>query len=339
MRNCFKTQLKDSVQNDTLLKIGELVVSLLTTNNSEAALLLATVNDVDKIVIDTDKEVTINNTTNTHFEIANSAGFGIMFPNANEVYTIAITNKYKIRYIGNQSASKFKSFKVSGYLTSLDSIDLYYQGDEDIMIDIFNDSPLHNSTVINGGTNKKIKGNINPSIIANHSAGVFTLIGIDSKTDLSNVSMIPQLDTSWMHIENCGFIVNSIGSLINGAHISNFIVNGSPNISGDLSDAGMANVKRISGFNGNGSYDSNTNPVFTWKGTRTGEFINLTHIGFASSEDVDNMLINEAALTTFPTYIDKLIYYHNATHTSASSSAIATLKSNGVTVIENDITL
>lgn len=112
----------------------------------------------------------------------------------------------------------------------------------------------------------------------------------------------------------------------------------SKSIYGDLGKLG----DKIQIFVSNGSTNMNEN--FTWSSSTVRpssySFIPLYNVRFATGKDVDNYLIN-AASCNFDSGHDKniIIFCTNGTRSSASDTALATIKSNGYTVSLNGLTL
>lgn len=107
---------------------------------------------------------------------------------------------------------------------------------------------------------------------------------------------------------------------------------------GDLGKLG----DKIQIFVSNG--DTNMSENFTWSSSTVRpssySFIPIYNVRFATGKDVDNYLIN-AASCNFDSVHDKniIIFCTNGTRSSASDTALATIKSNGYTVSLNGVTL
>lgn len=136
--------------------------------------------------------------------------------------------------------------------------------------------------------------------------------------------------------ENAEYVTGEVGLLQNNSYLTN--LQGAldyTNISGDLSLAPpKCNYVYIAPANMRGR-------KWTWKHTRDSScpiMSIVTDVAFNFGDDLDACLINLAQCSTTGTYTTKSLIL-SGTRTSASDSAVTTLKSNGYMVKVNGVTL
>ena len=160
--------------------------------------------------------------------------------------------------------------------------------------------------------------------------------------DLSDIaSILPQLTNLILTkslVEGSEYITGDIALLSNNPYITSLqgVMDGT-DITGDLSTAGQS-VNHVYLSQGRGRKG-------TWKGTRDSSYPIISFLSpmLAGSyvdfgDDLDNMLINQAACSLTGTHSNKKIVV-TGNRTTASDTAVSTLKEKGYQIWVNGVTL
>lgn len=315
MGKCLITKLSGVVQNEDLLKIGELEIIL--KGNSSSGKRIPSFSFTEPTVIKAINGLISAETVNKGNkaqELNISSVSGNMSCFANGVVRLRVQNKYNLVTLYEQDNDAFADLEI-------DLADLKY---------------CKSLTTLNLGLNKTVKGSLE-----NIKDLPITDIYLNPETpsDLANVK-------GWTLTKGFnGVSLSNVYGDISNIHtsftnITKLTISGTKGKSlyGDLGKLG----NKIKIFVSNG--DTNMSENFTWSSSTVRpssySFIPLYNVRFATGTDVDNYLIN-AASCNFDSGHDKsiIIYCTNGTRSSASDTALATIKSNGYRVYLNGVSL
>lgn len=316
MGKCLITKLSGVVQNEDLLKVGELEI-ILKGNSSSGKRMPSfqfTKPTVIKAINGLISAETANNGNNAS-ELNISSVSGNMSCFADGEVRLRVQNKYNLVALYEQDNDAFADLEI-------DLADLEF---------------CKSLTRLNIGLKKTVKGSLE-----NIKDLPITDIYLNPETpsDLANV-------TGWTltsHFPEGVSLSNVYGDIsnIHTSFASNIkitvIGTKGKSLHGDLGELG----DKIKIFVSNG--DTNMSENFTWSSSTVRpssySFIPLYNVRFATGTDVDNYLIN-AASCNFDSEHDKniIIFCTNGTRSSASDTALATIKSNGYTVFLNGVAL
>lgn len=316
MGKCLVTKLSGVVQNEDLLKIGELEIVLKGNSSSGKRMpsFQFTEATVVKAINGLISASDVNNGNKAH-ELNISSNSGNMSCFADGEVKLRIDNKYHLVSLYEQDNDNFADLEI-------DLADLKY---------------CKSLTKLNIGSKKTVKGSLED--IKDLSITDIYLKP-ETSSDLANVKGW----TLTSHAPEGVFLGNVFGDIsnIHTSFASNIklCVNGAEgkSIYGDLGKLG----DKIQIFVSNG--DTNMNENFTWSSSTVRpssySFIPMYKVRFATGTDVDNYLINVSSCN-FDSGHDKhiTIFCTNGTRSSASDTALATIKSNGYTVSLNGVTL
>ncbi len=316
MGKCLITKLSGVVQNEDLLKIGELEIVLKGNSSSgkripsfqftEATVVKA----INGLISSSD----VNN-GNKAQELNISSNSGNMSCFADGEVKLRIGNKYNLVSLYEQDNDAFADLEIN-------LADLKY---------------CKSLTKLNIGRKKTVKGSLE-DIKDLPITDIY--LNPETSSDLANVK-------GWTLTSHApeGVSLGNVFGDISNIHTSfasniKLNVNGAEgkSIYGDLGKLG----DKIQIFVSNG--DTNMSENFTWSSSTVRpssySFIPLYNVRFATGKDVDNYLIN-AASCNFDSGHDKriIIFCTNGTRSSASDTALATIKSNGYTVSLNRVAL
>ena len=313
MVKCLVTKLAGSVNNSSLLKLGEIkIISNLTSIG----------NSGDYIRVDgsVDKPVTLRMETG-YFRASkdsdNSIGTEITVNSASEIFpstgehVISVIPKYNINVLRNVSTN-IDNLKFSKDLKTLILI-------HDSYGDISSLKDLTKLTEISG-SNTNIHGDIS-SLKNLTQLTKFTLLNTQVSGDIASLSFLTKLTN--FELSSTDKIVGDISSLKMLSELQNFKIQSS-GLYGDL--ATIPAKCRFASLN--------QLAKFTW-GTRPSSSKILALEGFPTISNIDKMLQDQAACQVGITSSD-LTYYKTitatGTRTSASDAAVQTLQSKGYTV-------
>ena len=309
MEKCLVTKLNGAVDNDSLLKIGEMRVEFVKVTNPETAMQAISIDvsepTILKIVGDgyfTDK--TLSENKGKQITVGNDtiASVTAVFVSNNDTQ-VSIQNKYNIRkfnkyYSSSATSSKLivinlDDFKYSPLLTSLDL------GSTSVIGDI---SALKNLTALTS----------------------LNLLSTQVSGDISALKNLTAL-TSLNLLSTTSVLTGDIGALNKITKLTSFNISNS-NLTGDL--ALIPSSCRFASFQK--SYGSK----FSWSQRSDSSKI-LAIEGSPFISDIDKMLINQAQCQSAIISSDANWYKTiscSGTRTSASDAAIQTLQSKGYTV-------
>jgi len=311
MGKCLVTKLDSVVQNEDLLKMGELEIVLKNVPSSGKR--------IPSFIFKEETEVkAINGLISSENISSGNKAQQLMIVNSGNMSCFA-DGDVKLR-VGN----KYN-------LVSLYEQDNNYYAD--LEIDLADLKYCKSLTRLCIGINKTVNGSL--ADIKN-SPIVEIYLNPQIPSDLANVN-------GW-NLTNVVNLTNVFGDISN-LHtsfdkIAKITIVGAEGKSlyGNLGTLG----DKIQIFVSNGS--SNMSEAFTWSSTTARpssySFLPLYNVRFSTGTDVDNYLIN-IANCVFDKGHDKgiIIYCTNGTRSSASDSALATIKSNGYNVSLNGVTL
>ena len=315
MGKCLITKLSGVVQNEDLLKMGELEIILkgISSSGKRMPTFYFTEATVIKAINGLISSDAVNNGNKA--QELNILNRGNMSCFADGEVRLRVQNKYNLVELYEQDNDAFADLEI-------DLADLKY---------------CKSLTKLNIGYNKTVKGSLE-----NIKDLPITDIYLNPETpsDLANVK-------GWTLTSHApeGVSLNNVYGDISNIHTSfasniKLTVRGTKgkSLHGDLGKLG----DKIQIFVSNG--DTNMDENFTWSSSTVRpssySFIPLYHVRFAAGTDVDNYLINVASCN-FDSGHDKniIIYCTNGTRSSASDTALATIKSNGYSVSLNGVDL
>lgn len=316
MGKCLVTKLGSAVQNEDLLKMGELEIVLKDNSSSgkrmpsfqftEATVIKA----INGLIADTN-----TNNGNKAQELNINSESGNMSCFADGEVKLRISNKYNLVSFAEEDNNYYADLEV-------DLADLKY---------------CKALTKLRIGKNKTVKGSLE-DIKDLPITNIYVAPEIPS--DLAIVkgwTLTNSYSEEELLYNVFGDIANIHTSFDRNIKLTVFGAEGK-SLYGDL---GKLDDK-ISIFVSNGITNMSEN--FTWSSTTARpssySFLPLYRVRFATSTDVDNYLIN-AANCNFDEGHDKniIISCTNGTRSSASDDALATIKSNGYNVSLNGATL
>lgn len=312
MGKCLITKLSGVVQNEDLLKIGELEIIL--KGNSSSGKRMPSFSFTEATVIKAINGLisaeTVNNGDKAQ-ELNISSSSGNMSCFADREVRLRVENKYNLVTLYEQDNDAFADLEI-------DLADLKY---------------CKSLTRLNIGLKKTVNGSLE-DIKDLPITNIY--LNQETPSDLANVK-------GWTLTD--GVLLNNVYGDISNVHTSftsniKVTVKGAKgkSLHGDLGKLG----DKIQIFVSNG--DTNMSENFTWSSSTVRpssySFIPLYNVRFATGKDVDNYLIN-AASCNFDSGHDKniIIFCTNGTRSSASDTALATIKSNEYTVSLNGVAL
>lgn len=311
MGKCLITKLSGVVQNEDLLKMGELEIIL--KGNSSSGKRIPSFSFTEATVI----------------KAINGLISAQVVNNGNKAQELNIS------YSGNMSC--FADGEVRLRVQNKYNLVALYEEDNnayaDLEIDLADLKYCKSLTTLNIGLNKTVKGSLE-DIKDLPITDIY--LNPETPSDLANVK-------GWTLTEEVS-LKNVYGDISNVhtsfSSINKVTVNGTKgkSLHGDLGKLG----DKIQIFVSNG--DTNMDENFTWSSSTVRpssySFIPLYNVRFATGTDVDNYIIN-AASCNFDSGHDKniKIFCTNGTRSSASDTALATIKSNGYSVSLNGVSL
>lgn len=316
MRKCLITHISGVVPNEDLLKRGELEIIL--KGNSLSGKRMPSFQFTKPTVIKAiNGLISAENANNGNKaqELNISSVSGNMSCFADEEVRLRVENKNNLVSLYEQDNDYFADLEI-------DLADLEF---------------CKSLTKLNIGLKNTVKGSLE-----NIKDLPITDIYLNPETpsDLANVK-------GWTLTSHAteGVSLSNVYGDISHIHTS-FASNIKITVSGTKSKSIYGNLGKLGDkiqiFVSNGSTNMNEN--FTWSSSTVRpssySFIPLYNVRFATGKDVDNYLIN-AASCNFDSGHDKniIIFCTNGTRSSASDTALATIKSNGYTVSLNGLTL
>lgn len=312
MRKCLITKLSGVVQNEDLLKMGELEIIL--KGNSSSGKRMPSFSFTEATVIKAINgliSAELVNNGNKAQELNISSLSGNMSCFADGEVRLRVENKYNLVKLYEQDNDFFADLEI-------DLADLKY---------------CKSLTTLNIGLKNTVKGSLEDIKDLPITA---IYLNPETPSDLANVkgwtlTNVVLLNNVYGDISN---VHTSFASIIK---VTVFGTEGK-SLHGDLGKLG----DKIQIFSSNG--DTNMSENFTWSSSTVRpssySFIPIWNVRFATGTDVDNYLIN-AASCNFDSGHDKniIIFCTNGTRSSASDAALATIKSNGYTVSLNGVDL
>ena len=316
MGKCLITKLSGVVQNEDLLKMGELEIIL--KGNSSSGKRMPSFQFTEATVIKAINgliSAEYANNGNKAQELNISSLSGNMSCFADGEVRLRVENKYNLVSLYEQDNDYFADLEI-------DLADLKY---------------CKSLTKLNIGLNKTVKGSLE-DIKDLPITDIY--LNQETPSDLANVK-------GWTLTSYSpeGVALNNVYGDISNIHTSfasiiKLYVGGTKgkSLHGDLGKLG----DKIQIFVSNG--DTNMDENFTWSSSTVRpssySFIPLYNVRFATGTDVDNYLIN-AASCNFDSGHDQniKIFCTNGTRSSASDAALATIKSNGYSVSLNGVAL
>lgn len=312
MGKCLITKLSSVVQNEDLLKMGELEI-ILKGNLSSGKRIPSfsfTEATVIKAINGLISAQNVNN-GNKAQELNISSDSGNMSCFADGVVRLRVENKYNLVSLSEQDNDAYADLEI-------DLADLKY---------------CKSLTSLSIGLKKTVKGSLE-DIKDLPITDIF--LNPETPSDLANVKGWTLTDV---------VLLNNVYGDISNVHTSfasliKVTVKGTEgkSLHGDLGK--LDDKIEIFVSNGNTNMDEN----FTWSSSTVRpssySFIPLYNVRFATGTDVDNYLIN-AASCNFDSGHSKgiKIFCTNGTRSSASDTALATIKSNGYNISLNGVSL
>lgn len=300
---CLVTKLKESVVNDSLLKLGELMLRFDKTAEDDNNRYIAVASTADIIMTIKGDAYFIDSLTSKNIgketKIVGNTGSAKLLV-SNEKCEVHINNKYPLTVLqmNNPGISGDLSF-VSG-MNKMSTLTL---GASNIT------GNLSNLTAV--------KGLINLNILSEKTTG-----------DLSALAHLTEMKN--LNIE-CSNITGNLEDLSSLKKLEDFKLKKAP-VEGDVSSL----PESVAFF----STQKGTS-VLSWKGERSSNTKIIALESVRLGDDIDRMLINQSKCIAAPlgddVWYSKIEVYGN--RTSASDEAVQTLKNKGYTVRVNDVTL
>ena len=340
MNKCLVTKLSGIVNNDKLLKIGELFVfnSVIDNPTKNTQLLQIGVKDNCKISVVGDANLTNENlsedlgkTKSLSFETAN------LYVSNKECH-VSISNKYTITNLslGKSMKAVLEDLKYSVLITSLNLSNTQTSGDISNLKGLTKLSTLNLSDTNVVGDISNLKGltklstlNLSSTNVVGDISNLKGLTKLDflnlpntqTSGDISNLKGLTKLST--LNLNN----VTGNLSVFNDKSSLAYLVLSKSNISGDL--AILADSLYFSDFTNNKS-------SISWSSRKQSAYI----IGIQGSPKIDNidkMLQDQANCTISSSATSSYVKAITATgaRTTASDVAVQTLQSKGYTVSIN----
>lgn len=315
MGKCLITKLNGTVDNTSILKLGELRISILSGSNTSNSL---------GVSLRFSKDVNIKILGDSHFtDETLSANYGkTLALQANQAKNIYVSspcaisvNKYFIKNIGyingssnSETHTKQLSLDDLKYSNSLVSL---YLSNSSLQGDISN-IPKSIKTFDVGNTS--IKGNYEAF---KHTPNIsfIDVRNTDTEGNIDSLSNCTKLSTCCL--QSC---YGDIGSLSNLTNLESLTLYNS-DLTGDLATLPQ-NIKQIEFLNNKGT--------FTW-GTRNVSYSIFSINTPIQINNLDSMLINLSSCTK-PNGVNSGVIKLIGTRTSASDAAVQTLQSKGYTV-------
>lgn len=319
MGNCLVTKLKGVVDNPNLLPLGAFKLKFNSQANGGISIAYGVRSEATKVTFD--KPVTIDGTVGTELTIQGSdISYHSIGLDEGE-YTMVVGDKYSLIAV-NLATDEIVVKEMIGfeYLESIFSLDLNYGGDDEVDLSNINHTsgPFSGINLVCANNAFKFTGDFPRQFVEHKANTAMTLLfGFTSTKDISDMRLSP---FGWLEL--CGKMTMDVPAVVNGVSGNYLLLDASPNYYGDLSDARLENIKHFRGTGG---------AAFEWKGTRT-NYIELERVKFKTSQDVDNMLINQAAIVATKPGWYNMLTIGGAQRTSASDAAVATLEAAGVGV-------
>lgn len=314
MGKCLVTKLSGVVQKEDLLKIGELEIIL--KGNSSSGMRIPSFSFTEATVIKSiNGLISAENANNGNKaqELNISSVSGNMSCFADGEVRLRVENKYNLVSLYEQDNNAFADLEINladlEFCKSLTRLDI--------------------------GSNKTVKGSLE-DIKDLPITDIY--LNLETPSDLANVK-------GWTLTSHApeGVLLGNVYGDISNIHTSfagnikiTVIGTEGKSLYGDLGKLG----NKIQIFVSSGSMSEN----FTWSSSTVRpssySFLPMYNARFATGKDVDNYLINVASCK-FDSGHDKniIIFCTNGTRSSASDTALATIKSNGYNVSLNGVAL
>lgn len=339
MGNCLITKLKGIVQDEKLLKIGEIRFGVhkvsSPSDNTQYCKFISTRSQKINIVGGhfSDSSLTQNNGNSGNITANQQFGFLI----SNDDSTIILSDKYALTNITSYAIDDFDLSSIK-YCKELQELVLIRAGVTGDLKDLSGLSKLTNLTLKSEFATGDISDIINlplttfqleSSLITGDitilSGKELSTIEIGGTSISGSINNLTFPSVVWFTSNTA--ITGDLGTVTFNTDGSKFNLNGNVNLGCDLSN--VKNLILIS----NGGKQS---PVFTWGSGTPSYILAMEAITMASSSDVDNMLNKQATLSLHPNANNvqskKIDLYCTEGRTSASDSAISILQEKGVTV-------
>lgn len=349
MTKCLVTQLNGACNDNSLYKVGEIRATygkLNSPTKDTQFLTFSSIDDIDLEITEGGYFVSPDNLdTSSGTKKHGNESIGVWISNTGGV--LHILNKYALKSI-NVRANATVSFDVKDFLYCDNLEDIKSNTNSESFGDIasLGNLPKINSISLYGNNlygdiaslgNLQLSGlqlssnNIKGDIASLNIKGLKTLqiANTEITGDISTLDM-PNLE--WFSVSKGIFGDISKFKCGDNTRVMSQDPSDMCDITGDLSECNVASVT--------GLY---YNQAFTWgNGTKTKNFMILNYgTPFATDEDVDRMLIRQATLDfregIVASNVPISIMCRKGTRTSASDSAVATLKQRGLSIAINNI--
>lgn len=297
MNKCLVTKLNGVVNNDSIPKLGELIIEV---NDANAETLEFYEITFDDIAVRTSGNVTLSNGSTNAIKKVSGTG---------KIFLSSMNDKYPIGIITWKSAKLAFPNLSSSFLKKCSRYNLNA-----------------------GGYEFKLKSSISELIMQNaHLKGTFGAISKidcnrcifnnDEPLNLNTLNVSNLTSFSW----TAGKITGDI-SCLDSVHAPNLVKQKNLDLWGNTSTLTGDISKMLKG----GGQVSFSKETFTWS-NRPSDYKILTIVGCRLGTYVDQMLIDQAKLDAGDTYYSKTIDVIG-TRTSASDTAVTTLQGKGFTI-------
>lgn len=331
MKKCLVTKLNGNVENNEILKLGELrimqnVVDEPTKNTQYY--LVESSEGISASISNgyfTDDSLTANlgnhmdKTSPAHLHISNSDS------------VISVFNKYYLtKVLSNNKTAKIVAESLA-FCKKLSYVSIGIIGD----ISLLKDCPLENISV----ENSEAYGDI--AVFSNKFKNENGSVVLNSKNIVGDISVF-----SGKKINTLNLKLSGISGSINGLTLPNVIWLTLPkSVSGDITKISVANCNLVVNQSSVTGDVSKTNGIvkiigptsFQWGDGTPSNFISFDMITFATVAELDRMLIKEAELIEGVEKSDLTINVScsSGSRTNASDNAVSVLKSHNVSIYIN----
>ena len=315
--NCLQTKLKNTVNNNSIERVGELKIHVVTRGSGDSSA------DKNKITLVCGVDSTIRTT--------NGGKFGTSFGTYNKESDTILANTTAVLYFSDGEYDIFISNKYNLLRLLLQNTDRFISNMEDYK--------YLNSLVILYTSNTCVGDVANIKNLQN--LGRVALVSPNISGDITDFAVDSSLNNSKCYGDFTNILKNaSYTSLYDLNSIIDVNTGSDKEFKGDVSQASAGIILL--------SYTKNKRPInVTWKTTRAASspviaFESVSNVnGWNFGDDLDAMLINQAQCSygTRPSYIAYKTINVLGNRTSASDAAVATLKGNGFIIKVNGETL
>ena len=346
MENCLVLKCKGTVENDSLLKVGELRIkqNKIDSPTSLTQAIIVNGSNIDAEIIGdgyfTDKALTANlgkSITNIKSPIyISNSDCEISIKNKYNITALAFRESYITQWIEGSNQVYNKKINLESLKYSYNITGITVNADTDISV-------LSNLTALTSLIiqNKQVTGDI--SVLANMTNMGYLILGTNITGDISALANMTKLRDLYMSF-TCN-ITGNLSVLANITELRNVML--PANVTGDISvfrnNVGLFSLEAPTtiGINGDLAVISETfkstvlngNCQLTWSTRKsTANIISIS--GSPKMDNIDKMLQDQANCVVPSSILEKIIAV-TGTRTSASDEAVRILQNKGYTITIN----